>query len=145
MERMENAEVDLANLSLADDEEEGLVFNGEEEVLYAQKGDYSHYLVGRFLTERPVNFEAMKNTMASLWRPEEGMLVRDLGNGLYVFQFGAKSEMNRVIDMSPWSYNNHALLLEVGKGDVDPSEIPLNHLHIWVQIHGLKRGFSRRR
>lgn len=40
----------------------------------------THVLVGRFLTEKNINFNAMQNVMASLWRPKEGMEVHDLGN-----------------------------------------------------------------
>ncbi|VFQ97337.1 unnamed protein product [Cuscuta campestris] len=139
------AQIDMASLSLDDDEHEGLVFAEAEDNACGVTMDYDNCLVRRFLTERPINFTAMKNTMASLWRPDEGMVVRDLGDGIYVFQFGAMAELERVLDMCPWTFNNQALILDRLKGYNDPRDVPLHSMFIWVQVHGLKRGFFSER
>lgn len=36
-------------------------------------------LVGNFLTEKNIYYNAMQNVMAGLWRPNEGMEVHDMG------------------------------------------------------------------
>ncbi|XP_048226990.1 uncharacterized protein LOC125369194 [Ricinus communis] len=62
--------VQYAKISLEDEEEGGLVF---EDIGNAnQAPEYQWSLVGRFLTDRAINFLAMKNTLASLWRPVKG-------------------------------------------------------------------------
>ena len=48
--------------------EEGLIV-GDLEDNAVSSIDLSYCLVGRFLTERAIDFVAMKNLMASLWRP----------------------------------------------------------------------------
>ena len=72
-----------AKLSIEDEEEGGEVI-GEEEV---QGNKESFILVGRFLTDKNINFGAMQNVMASLWRPKEGVEIHDLGGYRYSFVF----------------------------------------------------------
>ncbi|KAH9672067.1 reverse transcriptase domain-containing protein [Citrus sinensis] len=61
------------SLSIGEDEEDGLVFQSND-MATGQEGlnDVRFCLVGRFLTDKVINFPAMKNTMAALWRPEKG-------------------------------------------------------------------------
>ncbi|KAK6159165.1 hypothetical protein DH2020_006479 [Rehmannia glutinosa] len=55
--RMQLEEEESGGLCLEESEEDGLT------------QEFRWCLVGRFLSERQVNFLAMKNTLASLWRP----------------------------------------------------------------------------
>ncbi|KAF2295234.1 hypothetical protein GH714_032252 [Hevea brasiliensis] len=48
---------------------------GEEEVIESPL-----CVEGRLLKEKPMNFVAFKQTMAAMWRPVKGMLVKELGN-----------------------------------------------------------------
>lgn len=77
MERSKQSLESLYSNMTLEDEEEGGVLVGEEVVVNKVQ---THVLVGRFLTEKNINFNAMQNVMASLWRPKEGMEVHDLGN-----------------------------------------------------------------
>ncbi|KAL1825435.1 hypothetical protein ACET3Z_012213 [Daucus carota] len=72
---------DYANLSINDDDDEGLIL---EEPSGGEAGpDYTHCLVGRLLTTRRVNFMAMQETLSSIWRPvKEDKDVRKYDNSL---------------------------------------------------------------
>lgn len=59
-----------------ENEEEWGVITGDREI---QENMETFVLVGRFLIEKNINFQAMQNVLASLWRPKEGMEVHDLG------------------------------------------------------------------
>ena len=62
------------HMSLEEEEEGGLIVEGHDVNDRGQvKFDFRHCLVGRFLTDKVINFPAMKNTMASLWRPGKGV------------------------------------------------------------------------
>lgn len=66
---------DYARLAIEEEEDGGLIIASDEatengEIIL----DSCYCLVGRFLTENVVNFGAMKNMMASLWRPRGGGL-----------------------------------------------------------------------
>ncbi|KAL9451506.1 hypothetical protein AB3S75_013134 [Citrus x aurantiifolia] len=58
---------DYAPLHLEEDEESSLEVSGEEEEDNgAIKIDSRYWLVGRFLTDKVINFTAMKNIIAAL-------------------------------------------------------------------------------
>ena len=58
---------ECARLQLDEEEEGGLEVAGEEDEDNGQnKVDSRFCLVGRFLTDKVINFAAMKNTMAAL-------------------------------------------------------------------------------
>ncbi|KAJ8765956.1 hypothetical protein K2173_020472 [Erythroxylum novogranatense] len=83
----------------------------------------------------------MKHTLASLMKPAMGMSVRELNGGTYIFQFYDAVDLNRIMDMSPWSFNNQALLLERMGEYGNPWDVPLNHIYLWIKIFGLRSGF----
>lgn len=78
----QNLEEMYARLTLEEEEEEGEVIVGNDEMAKVKE---TFILVGRFLTEKNINFIAMQNMMASLWRPKEGVEIHDLGNGTRLF------------------------------------------------------------
>uniref|UniRef100_A0A2C9UR74 CCHC-type domain-containing protein n=1 Tax=Manihot esculenta TaxID=3983 RepID=A0A2C9UR74_MANES len=80
--------------------------------------------------------------MAALWKPFEGMSVKEVAEGLFLFRFYHTVDRERVLSMGPWTFNNHLLLLEKMEGYEDPKEVPLFMFSIWVQIVGLKSGFN---
>ena len=70
-----------AKLNLDDEEEGGLVFDdisGEEGLT-----GFQWFLVGHFLTNRSINFVAMKNTLASICRSVKGVYIKDLSPSLF--------------------------------------------------------------
>lgn len=58
-----NLEEMYARLTLEEEEESGLVVEGEAE----RKQQQTFVLIGKLLTEKNVNFQAMQNVLASLW------------------------------------------------------------------------------
>lgn len=72
-----------ANITLEDEEEGGIIV-GQNDITEPKE---TFILVGEFLTEKNINFNAMQNVMASLWRPKKGMEVHELGGFRYSFVF----------------------------------------------------------
>ncbi|CAN0870587.1 hypothetical protein LINGRAHAP2_LOCUS9579 [Linum grandiflorum] len=52
-----------------------------------QAEDLNLCAVGTFVTERTINFNAMRTQMANLWKPREGISIIDKGEGLILFRF----------------------------------------------------------
>ena len=97
--------------------------------------------MGRFLTNRPINFVAMKNTLASIWRSVKGVYVKDLSPSLFLFQFFHEMDVERVLKGGPWTFNQHFLIikrLEIGD---NPTQMQLFHGEFWIQVHELPCGF----
>ncbi|MFQ6666718.1 hypothetical protein Gotur_032973 [Gossypium turneri] len=116
---MEN---ELAQLSINEEEEE--IIHIPIDPSTENRGETTQ-LVGCFLTASTIHFPAMKSTMANLWHPIKGVRIRDLGEKRYLFQFFHVMDMNRVLKGSPWTFNNHLLVLYKLELGEDPLQVPL--------------------
>lgn len=120
-----------------EDEDEGGILVGKTEVVQATQ---TYVLVGQFLTEKSINFNAMQTVMANLWRPKEGMEVHDLGGFRYSFVFFHKLDLQKVIDGGPWSFEQAMLIVHQLKDREDPHTVKLQEFEIWVQVYDMPRG-----
>lgn len=137
MARHERSLEDMyAGLVLEEEDEGGIIVASTEVVEQKQ----TYVLIGKFLTEKNINFHAMQNVMATLWRPKEGMEVHDIGGMRYSFVFFHKMDLQKVIDGGPWSFEQATLVLhQLEKGE-DPSTVKLQYVEMWVQIYDIPRG-----
>lgn len=83
-----------AKLSLEDEDDGILIVEnaGNEQV------KDSFVLIGRFLTERYINFKAMQNVLSTVWRTKEGVEIHDIGDMRYSFVFYNPMDVQKVID-----------------------------------------------
>ena len=42
--------------------------------------------------------------MRMIWKPNKGVLISDVEEDLFLVEFGDKRDKQKVLDMSPWSY-----------------------------------------
>ncbi|KAH1046862.1 hypothetical protein J1N35_037646 [Gossypium stocksii] len=130
----------LADLTLKDDEEEALFI---PDVVKAHSLTYSFCLVGCFLTANVVHFPVMRNTLANIWHPLEGVQISNLGGKRFLFKFFNEVDIHRVLTGAPWTFNNHLLIFHRMQENEDPMFIPLFYSDWWVQIHDLPPGVFR--
>lgn len=90
----------------------------------------SYMLVEQFLTEKHINFNAMQNVLAGLWRPREGMEVHDMGGGRYSFIFFHKVDLQKVVDGGPWSFEQAMLVYKQVDIGEDPLIVRLQEIEI---------------
>lgn len=103
--------------------------------------DLQWTLVGRFLSNRPVNFIAMKSTLADLWRPLMGVRISRVVSDRFLFQFFHDFDFDRITTSGPWTFDGKLLLWKpLQPGEVLTS-IPLNSAPFWVQVYNLPFGF----
>lgn len=124
-----------ANLSIEDEEDGGIV--GVEE---GQERTDNFILVEKFLIEKNINFQAMQNVLASLWRSKEGMEVHDIGGYIYSFVFYHIMDLCKVIEGGPWSFEQTMLVYHRMQDTKDVHEVFLNEVDVWVQVHDIPRG-----
>ncbi|XP_012080776.1 uncharacterized protein At4g02000-like [Jatropha curcas] len=136
-----NISVEMGNLSVDGEGEGGLAY-GEE---LTKTNSYCLYLVRRFLAKQVINYNAMTQIMTFLWTPTLGIQPKELNGRLYIYQFCHEYDLNHIIEMSPWMFDNHLLLLEKMEGHNHPMEVPLFYTRIWVQVHDLQVGFMSER
>lgn len=93
---------DYANLSIADDESEGLDLNEISED--NSKIDYDRCLIGSFLTDWEINFIAMQETLSSIWRPVKGVFMEETSvQNMFMFKFFHALDVQRVLNDGPWT------------------------------------------
>ncbi|XWS46557.1 hypothetical protein CRYUN_Cryun14cG0078100 [Craigia yunnanensis] len=84
---------------------------------------------------------AMKNTLASIWRPVKGVCIRCINPSLFLFQFFHELDINRVIKGGPWTFNQHLPITSRLKVGDNPTQIPLFLTEFWIQVHDFPNGF----
>ena len=126
-------------MQIEDEEDSGIPFDGS---MGTQAGEFTRLcLIGKLLSERIHDFDALKIALASFWRPVKGMVARKLEPNRFLFQFFHEKDLNRVMEGSPWTFNKAPLLLERLQEEDDPWLMQVTHLEIWVQVYGLRVGF----
>jgi hypothetical protein len=118
------------NFHLNDREEVPFEFGPEEEI-------EKFYLAARFMTSRVLNIESVVRTFKPLWRAVHGFTARDMGNNMLVFVFEDVSDLERVLQSEPWSYDKHLVSFQRVEADTIISEMDCQWVSFWVQIHNL--------
>lgn len=132
---------EYANLSINDEGEEGLIL--EDFTADTPKVEYTHCLVGRFLSNRKVNFVAMHDTLSSIWRPVKGVFIDATSfPNMFLFKFFHELDVQRVLNDGPWTFNQQVLLLKKLETDEQLANVKLFDLYIWIQVYDLPIGFN---
>ena len=135
-ENMEDISGLCGRLSLTDKEEMPFDFGSEE--------DDQFYLAARFMMGRHLNIESVVRTFRPLWRTVHGFTVRDMGNNVLVFAFEDVTDLERVLQGEPWSYDKYLVSFQRVDVDTDVTEMECGYVSFWVQIHNLPVGRMKR-
>lgn len=127
-----------ASLTLEEEDEGGLEFEDESTEV---KEDYRYILVGKLLTEKPIKFNIMKDTLAAIWRPGRGMSVKELAVNRVLFQFFHDVDLKRILEDGPWFFEQSLLVLRRLEINESLFDVQLTESDFWVQIHNLPVGF----
>ncbi|CAN0876275.1 hypothetical protein LINGRAHAP2_LOCUS11213 [Linum grandiflorum] len=112
-----------------------------ESLVDAQAEDFNLCAVGTFVTERNINFNAMRTQMANLWRPRAGVTITDKGEGLIMFRFYHQLDMDLVLEGGPWTFDENLLAIRsLAPGD-DYTQVPLYEVDFWVLVYDLTAEF----
>lgn len=92
----------MNDVILEDEEEEVLAIENLEGNDLVQVFDAKLCLIGRFITKGLIAFQAMQQTLTTLWKPGKGVLIKEIDMNLYMFQFYHDIDIKRVIAGIPW-------------------------------------------
>ena len=94
-------------------------------------------LVGKFCTKRRVSLESVARVLKSVWHTEKNFEVCDMGDNKVLFQFEDEKDLDRVLLLSPWTFDKYLVLLhKLGAGEA-VNKVQFHTTPFWVQIHGL--------
>ncbi|KAK4415214.1 hypothetical protein Salat_2628600 [Sesamum alatum] len=121
---MEEPTVDLGRaLEWADKEIEKVVIPHE---VWGVEKDYRFTLVGRVLTKRSYNFEALKDVLARIISPGRGMTARKIEGERFTVDFTHQVDVKRAIEGGPWVFDKHLVILNDVKEGERPRDVELN-------------------
>ena len=75
-------------------------------------------LAGKFCMKRRVNLESVARVLRTVWRTEKNFEVSDVGENKVLFLFQQEENLDKVLMLSPWSFDKYLLVLhklEVGE------------------------------
>jgi len=97
-------------LTLAGDEEEAAIF--EEETPAKKLEEIKLCLWGKLMTNKQFNARAMKTILKNIWKPDKGVVIKDLDSNWFSFQFFSAADRDFVLNEGPSSFDGSILLLK---------------------------------
>ena len=68
-------------------------------------------LIGKFCTKRRINLESVARVLRSVWKTQQNFKVSDLGENKVLFLFQSMDDLDRVLLLSPWSFDKYLVIL----------------------------------
>ena len=124
----------LGKMKLTSDEEEVIPISDEGRLEALESCSLS--LIGKFLTCKPFNKRAAKNTLRRAWGLENSLQIIEVGPNLFQFKFQSEIDMVQIIQDGSWSFDNQLLLLRRWQKGMTVENIELEHASLWIQIWG---------
>ena len=122
-------------LSFTEEEDESITLG--RGTIEAAKVVGKNCLLMKVLSHKYINIEALRKNMRMLWKPNKGVQINEIGEELFLAEFGDGRDKKRIMDMSPWTYEKQLILLKEFEGEQVPKDIQLRQSPFWVQIHNL--------
>ncbi|XVE96179.1 hypothetical protein REPUB_Repub02eG0199500 [Reevesia pubescens] len=94
-------------------------------------------LVGKILSRKVVNLEEMKYVLTKVWKLKSDLLLREIGEKIFIFQFENLLGKNRIYLSQPWTFNKALIVLQEYDGITPIKKLRLCWCPFWVQIHSL--------
>ncbi|XP_050207941.1 uncharacterized protein LOC126657315 [Mercurialis annua] len=124
-----------SQLRLTEDEQITITLEDVVDDYADEKAELS--LVGKLLTRKPYNLNHLKNAMLSAWKLTKGVIIRDVGDELFVCEFFSKNDRCRIMADGPWNFDKQLILLEPMSGNMQPNNMTLKLCQVWVRIYNL--------
>ena len=134
-------EISLKVSTLKITEAESQVIAFDDDANEDDNHDIALSLVGRVLTVRSYNFEALKRTLNQIWTISNGALFRTIENGFFVVQFANLRDKTKVLAGRPWTFDQNLILLSEIEGELQPSNISLTMCPFWLRLYNLPMAY----
>ncbi|GMP47509.1 hypothetical protein CsSME_00015204 [Camellia sinensis var. sinensis] len=94
-------------------------------------------LVGKILTPKILNKQAVLNIIHSAWKTRKSVRISSWNDNAYLFQFEELAGRQKVLEDAPWSVMGSLLVLQPVQPRMVTSELEFHWCPFWVQVHGL--------
>lgn len=89
-------------------------------------------VVLKVLTQRSINLDALRKNLRMLWKPNKSLQISEIEDELFMAEFGDTKDKQRVLNMSPWSFEKQLVLLQEFEGELVPKDIVMRWSPFWV-------------
>ena len=135
---MEDLTKNWFRLSLSDREHTGFVLPKIH-----KSGEY--IITAKFLTSRYLVMEAVIRTFQQRWRLVNGYKIRNLGDHMVLFVFDNNSDLERIIENHPWSFDKHLVVLQTFEEFSKLKDLVCDKALFWVQVHDIPIRFMSKK
>ncbi|KAK4404354.1 hypothetical protein Sango_0804000 [Sesamum angolense] len=125
------------NLSLTEDEEARVVIPNSDWNCKEDSRGFELALVGRFLSHRNTNFDALRNTLLSILQPVKGMTLRRISKDRFCIHFNHQLDLQRTLEGRPWTFKKNLRIINPIQQNSNPTEICLDWYPFTVFVHDL--------
>ena len=94
----------MEKMKLTSKEEEVIEISDEGRLEVIESCNLS--LIGKFLTCKPSNKMAAKNTIRRAWGVDDVKEISEVGPNLFQFKFHSEFEIDRILRGGSWSFDN---------------------------------------
>ncbi|KAK4381494.1 hypothetical protein Sango_2963200 [Sesamum angolense] len=94
-------------------------------------------MVGRVLTERSHNFEALRSALFRFMNPGKEMEVRRIEDNKFILIFTHPVDFKRVLVGGPWIFDKKLIVLNTVGDDQRLAKVELNWCEFTLYVHGL--------
>nr|POF27196.1 hypothetical protein CFP56_08566 [Quercus suber] len=121
-------------LKLTSEKEEIIAISGKGRLEAIESCNLS--LFRKFLTCKPFNKMAAKNSIRRAWGVDDAIQILEVGLNLFQFKFHSKFEMDRIFRGGPSSFDTQLLMLQRWKKGMTMGNIKMETALLWIQIWG---------
>uniref|UniRef100_A0A803MQQ5 DUF4283 domain-containing protein n=1 Tax=Chenopodium quinoa TaxID=63459 RepID=A0A803MQQ5_CHEQI len=76
----------------------------------------------------------MKRTLTNVWRLQDKIAIKTTDTNLFAFQFTSVEDKEKIVERSPWFFDDKLLVLKDITGDEQPSTIEFTHTPMWIRL-----------
>ncbi|KAL5834850.1 hypothetical protein ACOSQ3_014440 [Xanthoceras sorbifolium] len=108
---MDPEEFEALCTSLSIKEEEGPILAMDRSLRNQGQKKVDHSLIGKFLSNKLINGEAFRATIAKIWKMTQEVEIDIVQGNIYAFHFRNQADRMRVLARGPWKFDNALLIL----------------------------------
>ncbi|KAF5451920.1 hypothetical protein F2P56_026974 [Juglans regia] len=118
------------------EEEEQVVLLSDQSLQEADlKG--KHCLMSLVTSDKLINIEAFKTTMALVWRLEGWVEFLVTGDNSFLIEFQILVDKEKVLKGRPWTFDHFLVAPQEVDGNLPHNAISFTHESFWVQLHNM--------
>lgn len=98
------------------------------------------YLLAFVIVEKSINKDFFRATIQNLWKLQGKVDFTEVGNNLFIVEFKEASDLKKILDGRPWSFDKNLFCLIKYIRKLIPQQVVFTKEPMWPQVHDLPLG-----